>query len=272
LDAAQLPRDYFLDAPRAGTFVLADAYTLGVQATVERRSPLFGDLGQLSVRTNLAVSLPYADMGTHVDARFLFLTLGATLGWRLDWTTIAFDRPLERGYGRPDLLGMQARERYEEDGRTRTTAYPYGEVRARVTLPIAKVAFVLGDGAYRYEHRPSPDGLATPSFDWFHNTVYDRGGMWRATATLFFRHPSLGAVGPTMRVLALPRAGALDPELAVGGVLAARVGLKDDRDLFFFTLLFSPGDALFGEHSFPGATSANLRFYVLAAYRIEWKL
>ena len=265
------PRDYFLDPPRVGTYALLDAYTFGAQANLEKRMHLEEGMSQLVVRANALASVPYGEVGGHVDARVLFLTLGASVNWRGEWRNLTFDRPEERRYEPSELLDMKARKTFEDEGRKGKAGYPWAEARARLALPF-EALFVVLEGAYRYEHKPNPGGESAPSFDWWYNTVYERGAFWRGSATFFLRNQHIGAIGPTVRLLGLPRNGTKDTELGFGLVAGTRPGGKRDRDLLLVNFLVSPGDEYFGNHAYPGVVGPNLRFYLFAIYRMELKL
>ena len=76
---AELPRDYFLNPPTAGTFAHLDAYTVGVQASVENRAHLEEGMSMLHTRVSGIVSYPYADGSFNLDARVFLFTLGGSV-------------------------------------------------------------------------------------------------------------------------------------------------------------------------------------------------
>jgi hypothetical protein len=261
---AKLPRDFFLDPPRAGTHLLLDAYFLGVQGSLEQRWNLDGDITQLVVRGSAITSFPYAEGTVHADLRSLFFQVGATAGYRYEWQNYTFDLPEERAYEAPMDRHYRSGP-FKDADRVRGVPYGYAEARARLTLPL-EMFFFSGEIAYRHEDRPDGrDGQPAPSFDWWYSTVYDAGGLIRGQATLFLRHPKIGAIGPTIRVLDLPRGGRRDTELGYGFTAGTRPGWRRNRDTLLLNVVAaSPEDEYFG--------NVYGRFYFILLYRAEIKL
>jgi hypothetical protein len=128
-----------------------------------------------------------------------------------------------------------------------------------VVLPLDPVRVILG-GAVRYEE--SPDN----AFDWFHTNVHDGGVLWKADATVFFRHASFGAIGPSARYMRLPRHGGAAGELAYGFTFGTRPGLKERSDLLLLQFLTSPSDDTFGFHV------TRLPVFAMLIYRASFGL
>jgi hypothetical protein len=242
----RVPRDYFLNPPRAGVVTTLDAYTLGFQAGLERRVHLEEGMSMLTLRANGIASAPYGEGAVNMDIRLLMLSVGGSAGYRYEWRHIGFreDEPMDR----------DARSTYEDDDRLTTQGYGFAEARARLAIPLQWLLLVT-EGAARYEHRPDH------SFDYVYSTVYDRGTLWRGEATLFVRDSDLGAIGPYGRVLDLPGRGVQYGFGFVGGI---RPGILGSRDLMLLRLVFSPTDELFGNNYGP--------LHALFLYRVELKI
>ena len=79
---AELPRDYFLDAPAAGTFSMSDVYNVGAQQSIENRAHLEEGMSMLTNRLAGIARYPYDDGSLNLDARDVLLTLGDSGGYR----------------------------------------------------------------------------------------------------------------------------------------------------------------------------------------------
>ena len=220
------PRDAFLTPPPAGTWASFDAYTAGLQATLERRFSIQRD--------------DYAAIVPRVN----------TLASRV-WRTYAFAPGVE---GTRDL-----RSAVDDEKVFTTENWGYGEGRVRMVLPVAQPVFFMGNAAARYEDCPNN------SFDWLHTTMHDRGWLFRYDATVFFRSATIGALGPTVRVMDLPRRGGRELETAVGFTGGRRLGFFQN-DLFLVNVLTRPGDDSFGFQIL------RMPVYALLVYRVSVEL
>ncbi|MCW5816106.1 MAG: hypothetical protein KIT84_34235 [Labilithrix sp.] len=247
-----VPRDVFLTAPRGGTWASFDAYTAGVQATLERRFSIQrDDYAAIVPRVNTLASLGFGEVAAHTDVRFLFFSAGVTAGYRRVWRTYAFA---------PDVAGTrEVRSALDDEKSFTTESWGYGEGRLRMVLPVADPVLFMGNAAIRYEDCPNN------SFDWLHTTMHDRGWLFRYDATVFFRSQTLGAIGPTVRVMDLPRRGERELELAVGFTGGRRIGLLKN-DLFLANVLTRPGDDSFGFQIL------KMPVYALLVYRVSVEL
>jgi hypothetical protein len=247
-----LPRDFFLNPPKRGTWASFDAYTAGVQATLERRISIErDDYAQIIPRINTLASLGFGEVAAHTDVRFLFFTLGGSAGFRRVWRTYAFADGTE---------GTRDRRLEVDDQKAFTTEHwGYGEGRLRMVLPVTPSFLFMSNAAVRYE--ACPDN----SFDWFHTTNHDRGILLRYDATLFFRSASIGAIGPTARVMDLPRRGGRELEIAAGITAGRRLGLLPN-DMLLANILARPGDPSFGFQIL------RLPVYSLFVYRVAIEL
>jgi hypothetical protein len=250
-DRAQQARDYFLEPPRDGTWLMTDAYTAGVQASIEHRRHLDPEVSMLLLRASALASLGFAEAAGHVDVRYLFFTFGASGGFRNVWRTYAFPEGVS---GTREL-----RRELDADSAFETRRWGWGEARARLAVPFERFTFVANH-AIRYE--AAPDN----SFDWFHTTMHDGGFLLRFDATLFFRSRTFGGVGPTIRFLDLPRAGRRSGEWAFGFTYGIRPGLLRANDLVLVNVLTRPGDAEFGFQIL------RAPLYVLLLYRASFLL
>lgn len=229
---APAPRDVFLSPPKSGTWASFDAYTAGAQATLEKRISIQrDDYAAIVPRVNTLASLGFGEVAAHTDVRFLFFSAGVTGGFRRVWRTYAFE---------PGTEGTRAaRSAMDAEKSFTTEHWGYGEGRLRMALPLTDSALFLGNVAARYEDCPDN------SFDWLHTTMHDGGWLYRYDATLFARDPRIGALGPTARIMDLPRGGRRELELAVGLTGGRRLGLLPN-DVFLVNILVRPGDDSFG--------------------------
>ena len=125
---AEQPRDYFLDAPTAGTFAHLDAYTIGAQASLENRADLEPGMSMLHTRLSGIASYPYADGSLNMDARLFLFTLGGSLGYRYTYRDHTFKPGEDRS--------RDARNDREKAGDYGTQGFPYYEGRLRLVIPL----------------------------------------------------------------------------------------------------------------------------------------
>jgi len=269
-------RDYFLDAPRPGTFVHADVFTAGVQGTFEHRRALEDEnLGMFHLRANAMASLGFADVGAHTDLRFLGLfTLGASAGYRRVWNNYSyptqFDNTREWRHDKHnDPSGGSPRGE-------KAVNWPWFELRARMVIPLESLWFV-SNATMRWESPGSngaldgSDGMPMNSFDWFHTNVHDPGRLLRLDATLFYRNKHFGGLGPTIRYMDLPRNGERVTEVAYGLTFGTRPGFRKKDDLLLVQTLvdLSDGKKEFGWHVGP---LYKIPLYAMVIYRMSFQL
>lgn len=257
---AELPRDYFLDAPAAGTFSMSDVYNVGAQQSLENRAHLEEGMSMLTTRLSGIASYPYADGSINLDARVFLFTLGGSAGYRHVYRNHTFE-PGEDS-------SRDARNDRESDGDFDSQGYAYGEGRLRMVIPLDPF-FLISTNTLRWEDADDN------SFDWLHANKHDGGRLFKSEATLFFRHRDLGGIGPYARYMNVPRTksdGTHDrrDELHYGLVFGTRPGWVRPRggnaDLFLLQLVFKFGDEDFGLHPY------RLPVYPLAVYRVVMKL
>ncbi len=269
-------RDYFLDAPRAGTFVHADIFTAGAQATLEHRRALEDEtLGMFHLRANALASLGYADFGAHTDLRFLGLfTIGASAGYRRVWNNysypIAFDNTREWRHDKHNEP-----DKGEPRG-AKVVSWPWLELRARMVIPLESL-WLVTNAAVRWESPGSngaldgSDGMPLNTFDWFHTNVHDPGRLLRLDATLFYRHKSFGGLGPTVRYMNMPREGERVTEVVYGLTFGTRPGFRHKDDLLLVQALFDVVDKKkeFGWHVGP---LGKVPSFIMVIYRMSISL
>lgn len=257
---AELPRDYFLNPPTAGTFAHLDAYTVGVQASVENRAHLEEGMSMLHTRVSGIASYPYAEGSLNLDARVFLFTAGGSLGYRHVWRDHTFEDGEDRS--------RDARNDREEDGDIGSQGFSFAEARLRLVIPL-DFLFMVNTGTIRDEARNDN------SFDWFHANVHDGGTFFKYEATLFVRHRDFGGIGPYLRVMEMPYTQkdgdhSRKTELHYGLVYGTRPGLIKPRggnaDLFLLQAVAKLGDEEYGLHAY------RVPMYFLAVYRASIEL
>lgn len=257
---AELPRDYFLDAPAAGTYSMSDVYNVGAQQSIENRAHLEEGMSMLTTRISGIASYPYADGSINLDARVFLFTLGGSAGYRQVYRNHTFAPGADSS--------RDARNDRESDGLHDSQGYAYGEARLRMVVPLDPF-FLVNTNTLRWED------VDDNSFDWLHANMHDGGRLFKTEATLFYRHRDLGGIGPYARYMDVPRTRSdgthhREGELHYGLVFGTRPGLVRPRggnaDLFLLQLVFKFGDEDYGLHPY------RLPVYPLAVYRVVLKL
>ena len=272
-------RDYFLDPPRPGTFVHADVVTVGVQGALEKRIAIEDpSMGMFHVRASALASLGAAEGALHTDLRLLGLfTFGASAGYRRVWNNYSYatDNTREK---RHDKVGRDGSATSPaDDPGPKVVSWPWLEARARMVVPLESLWLVTnaimrwesvgGDGA----DRTGASGMIDNSFDWIHTNVHDPGRMLRLDATLFYRHPSFGGLGPAVRYMKFKRQGQDVDELVYGFTFGTRPGFRRRDDVLLLQTLFDFKDQgkTFGWHVGP---LEKVPAYVMLIYRASFEL
>jgi hypothetical protein len=251
-NAGNQRRDYFLDPPPPGVWAHADAFTLGAQATVESRTPIEDNtFGALSIRGSGLASIGYSEAAAHLDVRYLLLTFGATMGYRNVWRT--YEDPSGGELSRDTRIATDSAQSFA------VRAWGYGEARGRLVVPLDTFWFVTNH-VVRWEDSPKN------AYDWFHTNVHDGGFLYRGDAVLFARSATLGAIGPYVRLMDLPRNDDRRFELAAGLIYGIRPGLKSKDDLVSVFVLTRPADDEFGFHVL------RLPLWTMVVYRASFRL
>lgn len=251
--AHDAPRDWFLNPPPEGTFVTTDLSTGGPQVGIERRDSIAEEAGMTVLRGSTLAGVGYGEGALLGDARFLFFTAGVTAGYRQVWRTYAPPAGTR--------VSRQYRLDIDKDKASTSRGWFFGEARLRLALPMDDLVLVAN-------HAVRHEGTQENSYDWFHSTVHDGGVLFRFDATLFFRSPSRGAVGPLVRYLDLPRDGGRAGEWAFGLAAGTRPGFVSTAspDVLLLQVLVRPGDPNFGIHLLRAPV------FVLLAYRVTFAL
>lgn len=241
--------DYFLDAPRPGTWVHLDAVTVGAQASLEHRIPIEEEtMGMFHLRASGTATIGFLEGAAHTDLRVLgMFTVGGSVGYR---------RVLRNYTFAPGEEGTRDERR---DRPANQANFPWAEGRARLVIPLESFWFV-SNAAIRWEDQ------ADNTFDWFHTNMHDGGRILRADATLFYRHSTFGGIGPAIRWMNLPRNGGRFDEIAYGATFGTRLGIKHKNDLLLLQTLFRFGDATFGWHQLRAPA------FVMLIYRASFEL
>lgn len=246
------PRDYMLDPPKQGFWIHGDVFTAGAQATVEGRVPVEDEsYGHMSFRFSALGSLGYGEMAGHFDIRSFLFTFGVSVGVRDVWRT----------YDGPRGTQVTRQNRLDEDSAKSFSAeiWPYAEARFRLVIPLESFWFV-SNHVVRYEGAPEN------SFDWFTTNVHDGGLVYRGDAVLFYRNKYLGALGPYVRYMNMPRGTGRSNEIAAGLLYVIRLGIKHRDDMLSLQVLTRPGDDEFGFQIL------RIPLWVMLAYRASFKL
>ena len=257
---AEMPRDYFLNAPPAGTYAHLDAYTVGAQVSLENRADLEEGMSMLHTRVSGIASYPYADGSLNLDARVFLFTLGGSVGYRHVWRDHTFAPGEDKS--------RDARNDREDAGDIDSQGFSYAEGRLRLVIPLDSF-FMINTGTVRDE------GRNDNSFDWFHASVHDGGTFYKYEGTLFFRHRDFGAIGPYLRVMDVPvtrddGSHTRSTDVHYGLVFGTRPGFITPRngnsDLFLLQAVTKFGDDEFGLHAY------RVPMYFLAVYRASLEL
>ncbi len=257
---AEPKRDYFLDAPTAGTFTHIDGYNVGTQVSLEDRRHLEEGMSMLHTRVSGIVSYPYADGSLNLDARVMLFTLGGSIGYRQVYRDFTYAPGAD--------TSRDARLKLDEDKEFGSQGYAYGEGRLRLVVPLDSF-FLLTTGTMRFED------CNDNSFDWYHSNVHDGGRIMKVEGTLFFRHRDFGAIGPYVRYMDIPvtrKSGrhGRDGQLHYGFVYGTRPGFirptRGNIDLFLLQVVADLSDDDYGVHSY------RIPAYILAVYRATLRL
>jgi hypothetical protein len=254
--SAEQRQDFMLDVQPEGTSVYLDYFFTGAQLTLEHRESIYDNANDVSVAAVAIPTYPLGDAFLRADLRILFLSLGASLGYRVVWRDLTFE-PDPDGYClRCDRAAR--RERDELLGRTPgSDRWYHGELRASLLFPFNEHLVGTSTFAARYEDRNDR------SFDWFYASIYDRGVLGRWESQLFLKHRDWGGIGPYVQWLLLPRGDHHEGQLALGFNAVTRLGLVRSDDLLFLTFLARPSDGAFGQHTYYAPIRALLIYRLI---------
>jgi hypothetical protein len=252
---AEQTRDFMIAAPENGTFAFLDLVFPGMQAGIEQRVPIYGNVNQLVLRANALYLVPFYESQADVDLRLLVLTLGASAGFRYDFRSMEFQEN--------ERLDRHYRRIREVDGRATDAFWGFGELRATLSLPIND--YVLLNAINTYRGQDSPDR----SFDWRNGIVHD-GTLFRSDIMLFLKSPEFGGFAPTMQILNFELGENRYTQFNYGFFFVTRPGFMRANDMLAIQVLVHPGSTFGGyDNSFSyGAHLFYLPFTFLVAYRM----
>jgi hypothetical protein len=253
-------RDWMFTIQPPGTYLNTDVVLPGLQAQIEHRIPVFGQLNELDLKANVLPTLFYAESQADVDFRVLIFTFGGSAGVRDTFGNLTFDP------GKP--FDHKARRRAEDKGDYENAFTGFAEGRITLSLPFNDWMALQSVNSMRYE------GGADRTFDWRMGIVRDSGVYWRTNNTFFFHHRKFGAIGPQLEILSYKFDGQRNTDVNFGFTFVGRVGLRKRFDLFYLTTLLGvTGEVngverskVYGDHYF------GVPLTIIAAYRIVWEL
>lgn len=237
-------RDYLVRPQKQGSRLTALGFLgPGSRATIDNRVDLEKGSSQLRNRIQGDANFGYAEGSVHEDLQWLIFTFGASAGYRYSWHTLQFTPgPDGLDHGEPEL-NRNARVAKDEDDDYFDESWFWAEGRFRVAAPWENV-LVLSTLSYRHEERPDA------TFSWEYKTVYDRGGLLNWESQIFLHHRHVGFIGPTVRLLNVPRNDKRANELQYGIAGGTVPGWSDVDHALILRLYTNAGfnDDLMGTH------------------------
>lgn len=239
----------------AGPKLNLDLVFPGIQTTLEHSIPVYGDANRVSGFVSALLTAPLHETELGIDVRVLVLTLGASVGYRRTFRTLAFEpnENLSRKHrGQRDLSGDYIDE-----------TWALGEVRAKLSLPFNDWLLLHIENKFRFE------GRTKRSFDWRHGIVHD-GRYFRTEAWLFFKDRGFGSFAPLIQLLRFPLDGRTRTQLNYGFAFVTRPGLLRRDDIFVFQPIFHFGDVFGGVNNSDvyGIHALDLPLTFTLAYRV----
>jgi hypothetical protein len=258
---ADQPRDWMAGPQPSGTYANLDVVFPGVQAQLEQRIPIYGQLNELDLKINALPTLYFHESQADIDLRILVLTIGMSAGIRDVFFNLEFG-PNER-------FDQTGRRDAEKAGNYHNKFSVYGEGRVTLSLPFNDHLVLQSVNAMRNE------GGDDRTFDWRLGVVRDAGWLLRSESNLFFKHRDLGALGPQVQVLNYGLNGRRNTQFNFGFTYVTRLGLLRKRnDLLYVGVLFGvlgkindvPTHEVYGDHLFRIPVTLQL------AYRMVFEL
>jgi hypothetical protein len=260
--ATSMRRDDVLQPKPEGTRLTMLGFVgPGARATVDNRVDLEEGSSQARHQLRGDVNYGYAEASVHADLRWLIFTVGGSAGYRYGWHTLQFEPgPDGLDHGEPEL-NRDARVRKDEDDDFFDDSWFLAEGRFRVVAPWENF-IVLSTAAYRHEFRQDQ------TYSWEYATVYDRGGVVRWETQLFLRHRHLGFIGPTVRLLNVPRNGERANEFHYGIAGGTVPGWSTAEHALLLRVYTNAGfdDELMGTHFY------RIPIHVIVGYQQDFEL
>lgn len=255
-------RDHLLEPKPEGTRLTALGFIgPGGRVTLDNRADLEEGSSQVQSQLRADANFGYAEASAHVDVRAMVFSVGASAGYRYSWHTLQFE-PDATGldHGEPEL-NRDARVKKDDDDDFYDEHWPWAEGRARLVLPFGAVT-ALSTVSYRYEDRPDN------TYSWEFATVYDGGGLVNWETAIFARHRHVGFIGPTVRLLNLPRGGERENEFHYGIAGGTTPGWSDVEHALILRVYTNAGfdDELMGTHFF------RIPIHLIVGYQQDFEL
>jgi hypothetical protein len=253
--------------------------------SLQHRLPMYGTANELTSQLIVMGALPYGDAGWAMDFRMLFLSLGAQVGLRAEWSSYSFDPAVieRQSPDGPDYVRKNCPTRPDPDdpgqvvptgepcndsrnaridmfGRDLTTGLgfvPYLELRAQLFAPLNE--HVLFASLLGFEHQDRD----RETFDQAYSLRHDGGWLMRWETQLFVKHRDVGAFGLFTRLVQAPRGDARHTELSYGFLALRRLGLVRRDDAIALWAMFQPGNDAYGIQQF------RAPIWALLAYRVR---
>ena len=220
------PRDWMAGAQPEGADMMLDLVFPGVQATLENRLNIYGIANQFTSRANILATAGFVESQLDLDLRVVVLTLGGSIGVR--------DTYRNHTFAPGESISISHRLDREFAGDVTNELWPYGELRAILSLPFNDHLVFNSINRFRFEGRP------TSSYDWRTATVHD-GEFFDSETMLLAKDRSWGAAGPIIQVMNYKLGGVSRTQVNWGILFTTRVGLLDRDDLIFVRALANIG-------------------------------
>ena len=259
--ARKTKRDAFLDPPKPGNYLKFDLFTLGTQLTLENIVDLEPGMSRVQTRVSGMLNFPYAQVEGAVDISVFLFSIGGTVGFKEEYRTLVPDPVTDRNT-------RAFRRQADADYDYTTSSIPYVEGRGRFVIPLDDF-IMLNTAFWRYEwDRP------TNSYDWFNAIPHDAGLTFKYDGTLFYRHPNMGALGPTFRYLRVPAsdgANLITREVYaagfLGGLSPGWIKGGGNSDLAILQVLFAPFGKKKSVQDLYGQQVYDAPMFLLLVYR-----
>ena len=242
--ATSIRRDHMLRPQKEGTRLTGFGFIgPGGRVTLDNRVDLEEGSSQLRTRVQGDANFGYAEGSVHADLQWLIFTVGGSAGYRYGWHTLQFT-PDETGLDNGESeLNIDARLAKDEADDFFDDTWAWGEGRFRMVAPWENV-LALSTVSVRHEERQDR------TYGWEFATVYNGGILvnWESAVLLHHRH--LGFIGPTVRLLNLPRVTERENELQYGIAAGTTPGFSEAPHALLLRVYTTAGfdTELMGQH------------------------